>query len=170
MFDIGSAELILVLVITLLVVGPERLPGLVRTIGRFMGRARRMAQSIQYELERELDSNDIAGDRAASKDAESATVTPHPKYGHLPERAASADEEAETGDGDQDHDHELDHEDRDHSDLHADMGADDFHDGHHHDHDAEPVADTATADDTSTVHGDARDDRVTPLHADRHRG
>ena len=169
MFDIGSAELILVLVITLLVVGPERLPGLVRTIGRFMGRARRMAQSIQYELERELDTNDIAGGHGAP-DTDNATVTPHPKYGHLPERAASADDPAD------DHDHEvddeLDHDDRDHSDLHADFGSDGF-DHPHHDHDPESLVEPPVAGETAgarTEVDDTSDHRVTPLHADRHRG
>lgn len=103
---IGFAEMIVICVIALLVVGPERLPGLVRTVGRFVGRARRMAQSMQYELEREINLNEISGDSESSAmpadartdddapaDAETAAaskVTPHPKYGHLPERAQAA--------------------------------------------------------------------------------
>lgn len=85
---LGFAEILVICVIALIVVGPERLPGLVRNVGRFVGRARRMAQSMQYELERELDVNDIAGDRAADAKPD-ATVTPHPKYGQLPERVTA---------------------------------------------------------------------------------
>ncbi|MEO1573854.1 MAG: Sec-independent protein translocase protein TatB [Pseudomonadota bacterium] len=96
---IGFAEMIVICVIALLVVGPERLPSLVRTVGRFVGRARRMAQAMQYELEREIDINDISGgsktgapgDTAATGDAASK-VTPHPTYGHLPERAQAAED------------------------------------------------------------------------------
>ena len=98
MIDIGLgfAELIVIFTIALIVVGPERLPGLVRTVGRFVGRARRMAQAMQYELERELDVNDISGgtssgttkpDSAGVAEAATSNVTAHPKYGELPERA-----------------------------------------------------------------------------------
>lgn len=91
---IGFAEMIVICVIALIVVGPERLPGLVRTVGRFVGRARRMAQAMQYELEREIDINDISGGAQTGASSGSAPdtdasskVTPHPTYGHLPERA-----------------------------------------------------------------------------------
>ncbi|MEM6639036.1 MAG: Sec-independent protein translocase protein TatB [Pseudomonadota bacterium] len=62
MFDIGFFELFLVCILALLVVGPERLPGLVRSVGGFMGKARRMAQTLQFELEREVDLQKIGGD------------------------------------------------------------------------------------------------------------
>ena len=42
MFDIGWSELLLIGIVALIVVGPKELPGLFRTVGRFMGKARGM--------------------------------------------------------------------------------------------------------------------------------
>ncbi len=53
MFDVGFWELLVVAVIALIVVGPDRLPGLVRTVGRWMGRARHYAGMLRDEFERE---------------------------------------------------------------------------------------------------------------------
>ncbi len=54
MFDIGFGELVVVAVVALLVVGPERLPRLARDAGRWLHRARQMAASIRNEFEREV--------------------------------------------------------------------------------------------------------------------
>ncbi len=53
MFDIGFWELLVVAVVALIVVGPDRLPGLVRTTGRWIGRARHYAGVLRDEFERE---------------------------------------------------------------------------------------------------------------------
>lgn len=55
MFDIGFWEIVLIAVIALIVVGPERFPGMVRTAGYWFGRAKEMASSVKYELEKEVD-------------------------------------------------------------------------------------------------------------------
>lgn len=54
MFDIGFGELLVVAVVALVVVGPQRLPGLLRTVGRWMGRARHFASAVKTEFEREV--------------------------------------------------------------------------------------------------------------------
>lgn len=59
MFDIGFTELVLVSVIGLLVLGPERLPGAIRTASMWLGRLRRSFHSIRTEIERELNAEDI---------------------------------------------------------------------------------------------------------------
>ncbi len=64
MFDIGFFELVIIFVLGLLVLGPERLPKVARTAGRFIGKARSMARNLQYELEREIDLEDL---RSAAK-------------------------------------------------------------------------------------------------------
>ena len=55
MFDIGFWELAVLAVVALLVVGPERLPQLVRDGGRWVRAARRFITETRYEIERELD-------------------------------------------------------------------------------------------------------------------
>ena len=54
MFDISFLEIVVICVITLLVVGPERLPGLVRDVGRGIRKIRRLMVETQYDLEREF--------------------------------------------------------------------------------------------------------------------
>ncbi|MGD9600480.1 MAG: Sec-independent protein translocase protein TatB [Gammaproteobacteria bacterium] len=51
MFDVGFTELMLIGLIALLVLGPERLPPLVRSAGRWLGRAQRMARELKTQLE-----------------------------------------------------------------------------------------------------------------------
>lgn len=54
MFDIGFAELLLIAVVALLVLGPEKLPTAARTCGLWLGRLRRSVSSIQREINEEL--------------------------------------------------------------------------------------------------------------------
>lgn len=53
MFDVGFFELVLVFVMALLILGPERLPKVARTMGHWAGRARGAFNNLRYELERE---------------------------------------------------------------------------------------------------------------------
>jgi len=55
MFDIGFWELALIFVVALLVVGPQRLPGLVRSTAYWFGRARQMINDVKSEITDELD-------------------------------------------------------------------------------------------------------------------
>jgi sec-independent protein translocase protein TatB len=59
MFDIGFSELCLVALIALLVVGPKRLPETVRAWGRWTARARQAIQTLQREVEQELDLEEV---------------------------------------------------------------------------------------------------------------
>ncbi|MBI1731347.1 MAG: twin-arginine translocase subunit TatB [Gammaproteobacteria bacterium] len=61
MFDIGFWELAVLAVVALLVVGPERLPQLVRDGGRWLRAFRRFITETRFEIERELDA-DVARD------------------------------------------------------------------------------------------------------------
>ena len=54
MFDIGFWELVLVSVVGLVVLGPERLPHAIRSVSRFVGAAKSMANSVKDELSHEL--------------------------------------------------------------------------------------------------------------------
>ncbi|MCW1935624.1 Sec-independent protein translocase protein TatB [Pseudomonas sp. MDMC_285] len=59
MFDIGFSELLLVGLVALVVLGPERLPGAVRTAGLWVGRIKRSFNSIKAEVEREIGADEI---------------------------------------------------------------------------------------------------------------
>lgn len=59
MFEIGFSELLLIAVISLLVLGPERLPTAVRTVALWIGRIRRQFQEIKTEVEREIGADEI---------------------------------------------------------------------------------------------------------------
>jgi sec-independent protein translocase protein TatB len=58
-FDIGFAELLLIGVVGLLVVGPEQLPGAVRTVLAWVNRFRRSFDQIRTEVRRELHNDEI---------------------------------------------------------------------------------------------------------------
>ena len=59
MFDIGFLELVVVGVLGLLVLGPERLPKAARTIGLVIGRVRRTMSGLQDELERQVRAEEL---------------------------------------------------------------------------------------------------------------
>ncbi|WP_455222221.1 Sec-independent protein translocase protein TatB [Kaarinaea lacus] len=54
MFDIGIMELGLIAVVALLVIGPERLPAVARTVGFWFGKVRRFVSSVQEDFNREV--------------------------------------------------------------------------------------------------------------------
>jgi sec-independent protein translocase protein TatB len=56
---IGFFELLLISVVALLVLGPERLPGAIRTTSLWVGRARRSFNKVRSEIERELNADEI---------------------------------------------------------------------------------------------------------------
>ncbi|MDX1570765.1 MAG: Sec-independent protein translocase protein TatB [Xanthomonadales bacterium] len=59
MFDIGFLELTVLFVIGLLVLGPERLPRVARTLGGYVRKARQTWYSVRTEIERELAAEDL---------------------------------------------------------------------------------------------------------------
>lgn len=59
MFDMGFSELLLVAIIGLVVIGPERLPGVARSVGRQVGNLRRFMRSMQTQLEQEVKLDEL---------------------------------------------------------------------------------------------------------------
>jgi len=59
MFDIGFTELLVIGVVALLVLGPERLPRLARDVGRWVGRARRYVNHVREEIDREVELSEL---------------------------------------------------------------------------------------------------------------
>ena len=80
MFDIGFSEVLLIFVIALVVLGPEKLPRAASQVGRWVGRARAMARQFKEQLEEEVNLENVrkahkeaaAKEEAASKDAASS--------------------------------------------------------------------------------------------------
>lgn len=54
MFDVGFFEVSLIAIVALVVVGPERLPRLARTVGLYVGKARRVLRDVRSEIDREI--------------------------------------------------------------------------------------------------------------------
>jgi sec-independent protein translocase protein TatB len=74
-FGAGFWEFALVGVVALLVVGPERLPGLVRTAGQWLGRAQRMARELKSEFERDVGLHEM---REVQQQIEQSAELPPP--------------------------------------------------------------------------------------------
>jgi sec-independent protein translocase protein TatB len=73
-FEVGFTEIILIVGLALLVLGPEKLPGLAEKVGRWTGRARAMARQLRTQLEHEVTMEEMARSRAAQP----ATPPPPP--------------------------------------------------------------------------------------------
>jgi len=59
MFGVSFSELALIFIVALVVLGPTRLPGLVRKVGRWVGKARAMARDFQNQLETEINIDEL---------------------------------------------------------------------------------------------------------------
>ena len=59
MFEIGFPEIVLVCIVALLVLGPERLPEALRTLGLWLGRARRSYLAVKNEIEHEIGMDEV---------------------------------------------------------------------------------------------------------------
>jgi len=67
MFDIGFIELVLIGVVGLVVIGPERLPGVASKLGRWVGRTRQFIGSVKSDINREMRQEEIR--QALGRDA-----------------------------------------------------------------------------------------------------
>ena len=70
MFDMGIWEITLIFVLLLVIVGPERLPKLARTVGLWVGKARSIVASVKAEVEQELKVEDLKRSIAQQTDVE----------------------------------------------------------------------------------------------------
>src|SRR6516164_2642853 len=60
MFDIGWSELVLIGVVALIAIGPKELPGVLRTVGQWMGKARKMAAEFQSQFQEAMREAEMA--------------------------------------------------------------------------------------------------------------
>lgn len=59
MFDIAFSELLVIAVVALIVIGPEKLPKVARTLGALMGRMQRYVSTVKADVKRELDAQEL---------------------------------------------------------------------------------------------------------------
>lgn len=59
MFDVGFSELIVIAVVALIVIGPERLPGVARTVGHLLGRLQRYVNDVKADINREMQIDEL---------------------------------------------------------------------------------------------------------------
>jgi sec-independent protein translocase protein TatB len=59
MFDMGFTEMMLIGIVALIVIGPERLPGVARTAGKYFGRLKRFMTSVRADVEQELRADEL---------------------------------------------------------------------------------------------------------------
>ena len=60
MFDVGFSEVVIIAIIALVILGPERLPKVARTLGFWVGKARRMVADVKSDIDREMRESELA--------------------------------------------------------------------------------------------------------------
>ncbi|MFT5706057.1 MAG: sec-independent protein translocase protein TatB, partial [Oceanospirillaceae bacterium] len=68
MFDIGFTELLLIAIVALVVLGPEKLPIAIRTLGLWIGKAKRTISGIQTEISEELKLDEMKRTASVAKE------------------------------------------------------------------------------------------------------
>jgi sec-independent protein translocase protein TatB len=69
MFDVGFSELIVIALVALIVIGPERLPRVARTLGALLGRAQRYVNDVKADIQREVDLDELKSIRSTFQEA-----------------------------------------------------------------------------------------------------
>lgn len=75
MFDVSFTELLTIGVVALVVIGPERLPKVARTVGHLLGRAQRYVNDVKSDIRREMELEELRNLRKEMEDAAHALET-----------------------------------------------------------------------------------------------
>ncbi len=112
MFDLGFSELVVIAVVLLVVVGPERLPGVARTAGHLFGRMQRYISDVKADIRREVQLDELKklqeqarelekslneGIGNIRSDVQEALSLPESKADEAPPQEADAAERADIG-------------------------------------------------------------------------
>jgi sec-independent protein translocase protein TatB len=71
MFDIGFSELMVIGVVALIVIGPEKLPRMARTVGHLAGRLQRYVSDVKADINREIELDELRKMRESMQQAAS---------------------------------------------------------------------------------------------------
>lgn len=69
MFDVSLTELMVIGVVALIVIGPERLPKVARTVGHLLGRAQRYVNDVKSDIQREIELDELRKFKSEMEDA-----------------------------------------------------------------------------------------------------
>jgi sec-independent protein translocase protein TatB len=69
MFDVGFSEILVIAVVALIVIGPERLPKVARTLGHLFGRMQRYVTQVKGDIEREMELEELRKLQGTVQDA-----------------------------------------------------------------------------------------------------
>ena len=69
MFDVGFSEIVVIAVVALIVIGPERLPKVARTLGHLFGRMQRYVNDVKSDISREMELDELRKLQATVQDA-----------------------------------------------------------------------------------------------------
>jgi len=69
MFDIGFSELLVIAIVALIVIGPQRLPAVARTLGHLFGRMQRYVNDVKADISREMQMDELKKLQSSMEDA-----------------------------------------------------------------------------------------------------
>ncbi|HET7362742.1 MAG TPA: Sec-independent protein translocase protein TatB [Burkholderiales bacterium] len=75
MFDIGFSELLVIGIVALIVIGPQKLPGVARTVGHLLGRLQRYVADVKADINREIELEELRKMRDSMQKAASEMQT-----------------------------------------------------------------------------------------------
>lgn len=87
MFNVGGPEIVIILLVALVILGPDQLPKAMRTFGNVMAEIRKVSGGFQDEVRKAMDTIDTKG-----KAADDKAMSPKPPSGHPGGTAATPDE------------------------------------------------------------------------------
>lgn len=124
MFEVGFTEILLILGLALLVLGPEKLPGLAKKIGAWTGRARAMANQLRTQLEQEVTLDELSKTRG-NAGTEPAFDASKPTQGAAtPDRQTGSEGAAKPGESQAESQAEQDQPQAEsHAESHVESGA-----------------------------------------------
>lgn len=78
MFNVGGMELLVIAIVALVVLGPDKLPGAIRQVGQVTGELRRMSKGFQTDLKSALAETERQAELEHEAQKQAAAAAPHP--------------------------------------------------------------------------------------------